>query len=334
MQNQPILSTKLRSSKDSTHWRARRCTESNKRRARDPTKATMEESNDDTTMAAGAEAVPKQKRRRTKSGISRNRRGGKQKKSNAPHAPNVQRNPSQPTQAPTSDNKKTDPRVYDLKRATKRRDKQIEALSADNQQLKRKVETTAREMQSVERETAMKVNAIEKGAEKLQERAEKKMKRAAEVTTTANVKMAAAAKAATDAKEMKKEASKEKTIATGMNASAVGQARINGDFYRVETELQKKKKEDADETQSPQNGTVIDLPPQLLKTVIEFALSKTKQVRKKEQLALRNQQEKRAQRLELMKKAGYEKATQRRLVLDINDDNHAISSLYRSDEIK
>lgn len=95
----------------------------------------------------------------------------------------------------------------------------------------------------------------------------------------------------------------------GMNASAVGQARINGDFYRVETELQKKKKEDADETQ-PQNGTVIDLPPQLLTTVIEFALSKTKQVRKKEQVALRNQQEKRAQRLELMKKAGYEKATQ------------------------
>ena len=43
---------------------------------------------------------------------------------------------------------------------------------------------------------------------------------------------------------------------------------------------------------------------------IEFALSKTKQVRKKEQVALRNQQEKRAQRLELMKKAGYEKATQ------------------------
>ena len=109
------------------------------------------------------------------------------------------------------------------------------------------------------------------------------------------------------------------TTLMGMNAAAVGQARINGDFIRVETQLGKKKKDESEETQ-PRNGTFINLPPELLESAIQFAMGKTKQVRKKEQEAIDNQQERRAKRLELMKKAGYEKATQ-----------HLIDCLYYHD---
>jgi len=100
------------------------------------------------------------------------------------------------------------------------------------------------------------------------------------------------------------------TTLNGMNATAVPQARINGDFYRVETERSKTKKADADESQPIKNGSVIQLDPRLLQSMIELALKKTKQVREKEQQALTKQQEVRAAKLERMKAAGYEKATQ------------------------
>ena len=98
------------------------------------------------------------------------------------------------------------------------------------------------------------------------------------------------------------------TTLYGMNATGVPQARINGDFNRVETT--KTKKADEDESQSTKNGSVIELDPQLLQSMIEFALKKTKQVRLEERKALTKQQEQRAAKLEKMKAAGYEKATQ------------------------
>jgi len=111
------------------------------------------------------------------------------------------------------------------------------------------------------------------------------------------------------------------TTLSGMNATAVAQARINGDFYRTDTELSKKKKKaDTDESQPIKNGSVIELCPQLLESMIELALKRTTQVWKKEQDALTKQQQERAAKLERMKAAGYEKATQ-----------HLIDCLYYHD---
>lgn len=173
----------------------------------------MEESNNDATMAPGAAALPKKRRRKKTSAFSRHTSSHDRKKSKAPQASNVRRNPSQPTQAPSSDNT-NDPRIYNLKRAVQRRNKRIEQFSTDNQELKRKVVTAEKDVQLVQREAAIQVNAVETKAEKLLERAAKKMRSAAEVTTRSGEKMAIATKAANDANTTKKAAAKEKTAAT------------------------------------------------------------------------------------------------------------------------
>lgn len=124
------------------------------------------------------------------------------------------------------------------------------------------------------------------------------------------------------------------TTLLGMNAAAVGQARINGDFYRVESERMKKKKDgESDETQT-RNGTFIDLPPPLLESVIRFAMNKTKQARKKEQEAISRQQETRAKKLELMKEKKYEKATAELIdALYYHDMYHSVRRWKTAEEV-
>jgi len=137
----------------------------------------MADSNDD-TMAAGDEAAakPKKRRKRGSGAITRHQRGGNKKKSQSPHAPDAPRNPSQPTQPPTSDNTKDkDPRIFNLKRGEKRRDKKIEQLTADKQQLQREVVAAEKDMQLVHRDATIKVIAAEREANKVSERAERRV---------------------------------------------------------------------------------------------------------------------------------------------------------------
>ena len=98
------------------------------------------------------------------------------------------------------------------------------------------------------------------------------------------------------------------TTLSGSNASAVAQARINGDFNRAESELRTKTK--TKEDKHCKNGIAIDLPSELLQTAIEFAMMKTKEVRKTDQEALTKQQEHRAEKIQALKLRGIENATQ------------------------
>jgi len=240
-------------------------------------KKNMEDNNNDTATLVPSNAAatdnPNKKRRKRGSSISRHKHGKQKKTIAPPHAPELPRNPPQPL-ASASALDTTDSRIFNLKRAEKRRDKRIEELSTANQQLERKVRTTKEEMQSVQHEAAMKVNAMETETEKFQheaamkvkametrtekyrERADKKMKRAVEASTKANAKTATATKAITDAKEMKKEAAKAKT------ATAKERKQINNNKLAVQNKS-KKQLATKDETIAAQEEMIRELKQQL-----------------------------------------------------------------------
>ena len=98
------------------------------------------------------------------------------------------------------------------------------------------------------------------------------------------------------------------TTLSGTNASAVAQARFNGDFNRPEKELCRRKSSDNSDN-SPKTGAFIGLGKEMLETAIQFALNKVKEVKKGQRESLKRQGDVKAAKLALLKEKGLKAAT-------------------------
>eukprot|EP00984_Skeletonema_dohrnii_P010645 scaffold4161_cov113-Skeletonema_dohrnii-CCMP3373.AAC.1 len=190
--------------------------------APDPDPDVQEEQDGCGDVAATSTAAkPKQKKRRKKGGLGRHK-NGQQKQSKTHDLP-------LPPPVPTpraSNNDTPDPRVWNMKRAIKRRDNKITTTKTqldervdENIQLRKKLKTVKAEKKAVQKEAKKEIDVAMKdmeqelkvakeSADKMTERANKKLKVAAEASGNAKVKAAAAAKESIEAKEKKKVKSK------------------------------------------------------------------------------------------------------------------------------